>query len=169
MSKKTKAPELAGREADRQRLKESNFFTDVFMRIAVQRNIMLLESILRTITGKLDLKLKSMEGQKSIVSGYRKEVRLDIYAVAEDGSVYDVEFQNERAGADPRRTMAHAGMIMRYLLRTGEKIPKVHEEVNVIFLTSTDYMKTGDATHTYAMLPTDKDGTTSPAFPLKVL
>ena len=67
-------------------------------------------------------KLSWREGQKVVhnLPGYRG-IRMDFYAVAEDGTVFDVEMQKRNEGNIPKRTRFYQALVDSPMLKSGER------------------------------------------------
>lgn len=86
---------------------------DDFMTIVFDRNIEATEFVLNIILGRNDLKVIEVVAQreyKNPVMGGRS-IKLDIYAEDFAGKVYDIEVQNDDAGADIHRARFHSSML----------------------------------------------------------
>jgi len=86
---------------------------DFFMTVVFDQNIGTTEFVLNIILGRDDLEVIEVVAQreyKNPVPGGRS-IRLDIYAKDSDGKVYDIEVQNENAGADVHRARFHSSML----------------------------------------------------------
>ena len=117
---------------------------DFFMTVVFDRNIRATEFVLNIILGRDDLKVIEVVAQrdyKNPLPGGRS-IRLDIYAKDADGKVYDIEVQNENAGADVHRARFHSSMLDTKMLKEKQKFKEIHDSY-VIFITKSDYMKMG--------------------------
>ena len=73
----------------------------------------------------LGIRIKNLswrEGQKVVhnLPGYRG-IRMDFYAVAEDGTVFDVEMQKRNEGNIPKRTRFYQALVDNPMLKSGER------------------------------------------------
>ena len=117
---------------------------DEFMTIVFDRNTEATELLLNIILGRNDMEVTEVAAQreyKNPVMGGRS-IKLDIYAKGSDGKVYDIEVQNENAGADVHRARFHSSMLDTKMLKEKQKFKEIHESY-VIFITRNDYMKLG--------------------------
>ena len=117
---------------------------DFFMTVVFDRNIRATEFLLNIILGRDDLEVIEVVAQrdyKNPLPGGRS-IRLDIYAKDADGKVYDIEVQNENAGADVHRARFHSSMLDTKMLKEKQKFKEIHDSY-VIFITKSDYMKMG--------------------------
>lgn len=133
-----------GKEEDLKLLEEFCLLDDFFMTIVFDRNISATEFVLNIILGRDDLEVIEVAAQreyKNPVPGGRS-IRLDIYAKDSGGKVYDIEVQNENAGADVHRARFHSSIIDMKMLKEKQKFKEIHDSY-VIFITKNDYMKMG--------------------------
>ena len=117
---------------------------DDFMTIVFDRNIEAAELVLNIILGRNDLKVIEVVAQreyKNPITGGRS-IKLDIYAEDSNGKVYDIEVQNDDAGADIRRARFHSSMLDTKMLKEKQKFKEIHDSY-VIFITKNDYLKMG--------------------------
>ena len=136
--------ELIYREEDLKLLAGFTLLDDDFMSIVFDRNIEATELVLNIILGRNDLKVIEVIAQreyKNPVTGGRS-IKLDIYAHDSDGKVYDIEVQNDDAGADIHRARFHSSMLDTKMLKEKQKFKEIHDSY-VIFITKNDYMKMG--------------------------
>ncbi len=122
----------------------TSLLDDEFMTIVFDRNTETTELLLNIILGRNDMEVTEVVAQreyKNPVTGGRS-IKLDIYAKGSDGKVYDIEVQNENAGADVRRARFHSSMLDTKMLKEKQKFREIHESY-VIFITKNDYMKMG--------------------------
>lgn len=92
---------LKYKEEDLKMLAGFTLLDDDFMTIVFDRNIEATELVLNIILGRNDLKVIEVVAQreyKNPVMGGRS-IKLDIYAEDFAGKVYDIEVQNDDAGA----------------------------------------------------------------------
>ena len=135
---------LKYKEEDLKMLAGFTLLDDDFMTIVFDRNIEATELVLNIILGRNDLKVIEVTAQreyKNPVTGGRS-IKLDIYARDSDGKVYDIEVQNDDAGADIHRARFHSSMLDTKMLKEKQKFKEIHDSY-VIFITKNDYMKMG--------------------------
>ena len=131
----TDAEKLAG-------IKALTLMDDVFMQIFFKDNIACVQLILRIIMNKPDLIVKTVKVQH-VLNGAdgTHSVRLDIYAVDADGRHYDIELQNDSAGASPQRSRYNSAMLDVNILKPREDYSVLKErESVVIFITDKDVL-----------------------------
>lgn len=135
---------LKHEEEDLKMLAGFTLLDDDFMTFVFDRNIEATELVLNIILGRNDLKVVEVVAQreyKNPVTGGRS-IRLDICAEDSDGKVYDIEVQNDDAGADVHRARFHSSMLDTKMLKEKQKFKEIHDSY-VIFITRNDYMKMG--------------------------
>lgn len=131
-------------EEDLKLLAGFTLLDDDFMTIVFDRNIEATELVLNIILGRNDLKVIEVVAQreyKNPITGGRS-IKLDIYAKDSDEKVYDIEIQNEDAGADVHRARFHSSMLDTKMLKEKQKFKEIHDSY-VIFITKNDYIKMG--------------------------
>ncbi|MCM1124705.1 MAG: PD-(D/E)XK nuclease family transposase [Eubacterium sp.] len=117
---------------------------DNLMILAFDRNIEAAELLLNVILQRNDLKVLEVMAQreyKNPMSGGRS-ITIDIYAMDEDGKVYDIEVQRESTGADVHRARFHSSMIDTKMLKTQQNFKEIHDSY-VIFITERDVLGAG--------------------------
>ena len=97
------------------------------------------ESILRTIMQKPDLQVKHSGVQADLKNLWGRSIILDCVATDSDGTVYNIEIQQDTAGASPYRARYHAGLLDMYHLRERQDFDKLPESV-IIFITRNDVL-----------------------------
>ena len=129
--------ELEGRyERYRDILKDLTLMSDSFMR-AVLKNPECTEEVLRTILSKKQLKVISQTLQADYKNLQGRSAILDCVAVDREHNLYNVEIQQKREGASPKRARYHSGLLDMNLLEPGEAYQKLPNSY-VIFITETD-------------------------------
>ena len=110
---------------------------DDFARI-VLKDKACLEYILKTI---LDDKYQDIhyQTQYDIKNLKGKSVILDIFGIDGQGTMYNIEIQNDDEGAHPRRARYHEGIIDAYHSYVGEKWKDI-EDMIIIFITDHDVL-----------------------------
>ena len=98
------------------------------------------------ILNKPDLVVKTARTQK-MFQGFKRSIYLDIYAEDSEGTRYNIEVQQSKEGADPRRARFHMGMIDVHSLKAGQGFRKL-PECYVIFITQEDVLKHGKTIYT---------------------
>lgn len=98
--------------------------------------------LLNIILDRDDLKVKEVHGQHVIKNLQGRSVRLDILAVDEKGTCYNVEIQRSDEGADARRARYNSSLMDANLTSAGDKYSAL-AETYVIFITERDILKEG--------------------------
>ena len=131
------AQELVDRyERYRKILKDLTLMSDSFMR-AVLKNPKCTEEVLRIILNKDQLKVVDQRLQADYKNLQGRSAILDCVAVDSDHNLYNVEIQQKREGASPKRARYHSGLLDMNLLEAGESYQKLPTSY-VIFITETD-------------------------------
>lgn len=111
---------------------ELTMMSDMFMRNVL--NILeCAEYILRVITENDDLELTEVVVQKDYKNLQGRSAVLDCVAVNGRKEIYDIEVQQEKAGAGPKRLRYHSSIIDAHSLFAGEDFEKLPES-KVIFI-----------------------------------
>ena len=124
---------------DGYRLMDDNFMTLFF-----DQNFEATELLLNIILNRTDIKVKSMEVQKTekYASVDGRNVILDIFAIDSDGKNYDIEIQRADHGADRKRARFLSSVLDSRMLKTKEDF-KILNESYVIFITEKDVLGAG--------------------------
>ena len=117
-------------------LKDLTLMSDSFMR-AVLKNPECTEEVLRTILSKKQLRVISQTLQADYKNLQGRSAILDCVAVDSKHDLYNVEIQQKREGASPKRARYHSGLLDMNLLEPGEAYQKLPNSY-VIFITETD-------------------------------
>ena len=117
-------------------LKDLTLMSDSFMR-AVLKNPKCTEEVLRTILSKKQLKVISQTLQADYKNLQGRSAILDCVAVDSKHDLYNVEIQQKREGASPKRARYHSGLLDMNLLEPREAYQKLPNSY-VIFITETD-------------------------------
>ena len=117
-------------------LKDLTLMSDSLMR-AVLKNPECTEEVLRTILSKKQLKVISQTLQADYKNLQGRSAILDCVALDREHNLYNVEIQQKREGASPKRARYHSGLLDMNLLEPGEAYQKLPNSY-VIFITETD-------------------------------
>ena len=126
----------------REKIQLATLMDDPFMKDFFTDNISGVQFVLRIIMDKKYLIVKTVKVQYVLnAADGTRSVRLDVYAVDADGTHYDIEIQNDSAGAKPSRARLNSAMLDVNILKSGEDHShlKEHESV-VIFITDKDVL-----------------------------
>lgn len=117
---------------------ELTMMSDMFMRNVL--NILeCAEYVLRVITENDDLELTEVVVQKDYKNLQGRSAVLDCVAVNGRKEIYDIEVQQEKAGAGPKRLRYHSSIIDAHSLFAGEDFEKLPES-KVIFIVDEESM-----------------------------
>lgn len=133
------------RQDDLARLRGLRPIDDDFMRCIFRDNIPLAQLVLRIITGREGLEVKSVETQRDMkrLVGARS-ICLDAYAEDADGQKIDLEVQRSDHGAGKRRARYHSSCMDVENLDAGQDFDEL-PETYTIFITENDVMGKGEA------------------------
>ena len=123
-------------ERYREIIQRLTLMSDAFMR-NVFKKPECLEYILRIILQKKDLRVTEVVIQQDYKNLQGRSVILDCLAEDEDGHRYDVEVQQEKEGALPKRARYHCGLMDMNTLDMGADFEALPESY-VIFITAGD-------------------------------
>ncbi len=124
----------------------ARLINDEFFDLCMHGNIPCVQKIISLILGRDDLSITRVETQKEF-RGLKRSLRLDIYAVDDKGTIYNIEIQVSDEGANPKRARFHASMLNIYHLDKGQDFDKL-PEVYIIFITLNDVLGKGRAVYT---------------------
>ena len=110
---------------------------DDFARI-VLKDKTCLEYVLKTILDDeyLDIHHQTQYDIKNLKG---RSVFLDIFGIDDQGTMYNIEIQNDDEGAHPKRARYHEGIIDAYHSYAGEKWKDI-EDMIIIFITDNDVL-----------------------------
>ena len=120
----------------REILKDLTLMSDSFMR-AVLKNPKCTEEVLRIILNKDQLQVVDQRLQADYKNLQGRSAILDCVAMDSDHNLYNVEIQQKREGASPKRARYHSGLLDMNFLEPGEVYQKLPTSY-VIFITETD-------------------------------
>lgn len=143
-----KEAKITEHEHDLQRLKELRPLDDDFMRVLFQNNLPLAELVLRIILNKDDLVLTDEETQydlKRLVGA--RSLCLDVKAVDDEDTRFDIEIQKASSGARPHRARYHSSAIDVDNLDEGQDFEELPDSF-VIFITEEDIYKENQPIYT---------------------
>ena len=120
-------------------LSELILMDDIFIRI-VLKDVKCTEYILQTILQKPDLKVKTQSIQSDLKNLQGRSLILDCLCSDTNGTVYNIEVQNDSHGASPKRARYHSGLIDMHILKKGKTFENLPESY-VIFICAKDILK----------------------------
>ena len=117
--------------------------SDILSQVIFENNTELVEYIVRLLTRINNLKIVKVEVQKTIpsTSAFRS-ARLDVYALDDKGTRYNIEIENNIRNATPDRALFYLSMIFSHSIKKGIKKIKL-KPAYIIFITKEDYFKQG--------------------------
>lgn len=124
------------------KISEFRLMDDTYMTAFFSDQPELIQFVLRIIMKMDHLVVRSARTQKPLKNIQGRSITLDVDAVDENGTRYDIEVQQENAGAKPKRARCYSSMIDSASLLPGDDFEKL-PETYVIFITSKDYWKLG--------------------------
>ncbi|MDO4502039.1 MAG: PD-(D/E)XK nuclease family transposase [Coriobacteriia bacterium] len=129
-------------EQIRERLRSYTMLDDAFMSAVLTDNVPGTELVLRTVLGKPGLKVIEQHTQHQLKNLRGRSSVLDVHAIDDEGTRYDIEIQNDAAGASLRRARYNASLMDASALEEGASVSEL-PECYVIFITRTDVMGQG--------------------------
>ena len=117
-------------------IKNFTLMSDIFMRNVFKKREC-LEYVLQVIMEKQDLHVIDQIIQKDYKNLQGRSAILDCVAVDREHNLYNVEIQQKREGASPKRARYHSGLLDMNLLEPREAYQKLPNSY-VIFITETD-------------------------------
>lgn len=119
-------------------------FDDTFMSKVFDGNIEATELVLNIILERDDMEVIDVVGQRLIKGELPdgRSIRLDILAKDSTGKLYNIEVQQEKSGALPRRARFHSSVLDTRTLKEKQKFKELLDSY-VIFFTRDDYWEAG--------------------------
>lgn len=130
-------------QEDLQRLKNLRLLDDDFMTRCFENEPACAELVLHIVLGNPGLEVKSVQTQYTMKNLMGRSVRLDIYAVDQDGKRYNIEIQRSDKGASEKRARYNSSLMDANCLKTGESVENL-PETYVIFITEHDIIGEGE-------------------------
>ena len=125
---------------DLERLRKFRFIDDDFMSKCFEDNIECTELVVRIVLNRDDLKIQQVHAQHQIKNLQGRSIILDIYAIDEQGKLYNIEIQRADKGADPKRARYHSSVMDSNTLNAKQTYTEL-PETYVIFITENDVLK----------------------------
>lgn len=126
-------------EEDLKRIAGFRLMDDDFLNACFADNIEATELVLQITLKNKDIRVKSVETQKTLKNLNGRSLRLDI--AASDGERdFNVEVQRADSGAGPRRARYHQSMLDANITVPGEAFDQL-PETYIIFITENDVLK----------------------------
>ena len=122
-------------------LENLTIMDDIFMR-NVLKSVKCTEYILQVIMEDLDLQVIDQTLQKDYKNLQGRSAVLDCVAKDSSGKQYNMEFQQDNEGAEPKRARYHSGLMDMNILNPRENYAELPVNV-VIFITQKDVLGYG--------------------------
>lgn len=100
------------------------------------------ELVLRIILNRDDLIVDHVNCQQDIKNLQGRSIRMDILAHDRKGVIYNIEVQNDDAGADPKRARYNSSLLDANITEAGDDYDQLRETY-VIFITKNDVLGSG--------------------------
>ena len=128
------------KKEDLERLRKFRLIDDDFMSKCFEDNIECTELVVRIVLNRDDLKIQQVHAQHQIKNLQGRSIILDIYAIDEQGKLYNIEIQRADKGADPKRARYHSSVMDSNTLNAKQTYTEL-PETYVIFITENDVLK----------------------------
>ena len=119
-------------------LNELTLMSDMFMR-NVFKKPECTEYVLQIVMGRKELKVLEQVIQRDYKNLQGRSAILDCVAIDGEGNQFDVEIQQDREGASPKRARYHSGLMDMNTLEQGQDFDEL-PEAHVIFITKDDVL-----------------------------
>ena len=120
-------------------IREMTLLDDVFMTRVFENDIKQAQFLLRILFNDDTIKVIEVTTQKRIKNLQGRDVQLDILAEKANGTLFNVEVQNENSGAIPQRARYHMSLLDGQSLPKGQYFDKLPDNY-VIFITKNDVL-----------------------------
>ena len=127
-----------------QRLRDSRLIDNGLMDAFFEGNKEAAELLLKIILNRDDIAVVDVKTEHYLKNLHGRSVRLDIDVRETSGKRFNVEFQRNERGADPKRARYHSAMVDSHMLKPGEYYDKLRDSY-VIFVTENDTLGSGKA------------------------
>lgn len=117
-------------------LNDLTLMSDMFMRNVLKKPEC-TEYVLQVVMGRKELKVLEQVIQKDYKNLQGRSAILDCVATDGEGNQFDVEIQQDREGASPKRARYHSGLMDMNTLEQGQDFDEL-PETHVIFITRDD-------------------------------
>ena len=94
------------------------------------------DKFLQTILEKPELRVKSQSIQSDLKNLEGRSLVLDCLCTDKEGTIYNIELQNDSLGASPKRARYHSGLIDMNISKKGKSFDYLPESY-VIFIKNT--------------------------------
>ena len=121
-------------------IREMTLLDDTFMTKVFEGDIKRAQFLLRILFNDDTIKVKEVTTQKRIKNLQGRDLQLDILAEKANGTLFNVEVQNENSGAIPQRARYHMSLLDGVSLPKGQYFDKLPDNY-VIFITKHDVLQ----------------------------
>lgn len=121
-------------------IREMTLLDDTFMTKVFENDIKRAQFLLRILLTDDTIKVKEVTTQNRIKNLQGRDLQLDILAQKANGTLFNVEVQNENSGAIPRRARYHMSVLDGISLPKGQYFDKLPDNY-VIFITKHDVLQ----------------------------
>lgn len=123
-------------------IKQLRLIDDIFMEKVFGEDIKCTQLLIQIILGKKDLKVTKINKQLPLSNLHGRSVRLDVFAVDTNDTLYNIEVQRGDSGAVPKRARYNSSMLDANITESGDDYSAL-KETYVIFITENDVLKGG--------------------------
>ena len=123
-------------------IKQLRLIDDIFMEKVFSEDIACTQLLIQIILGKKDLKVTKINKQLPLSNLHGRSVRLDVFAVDTNDTLYNIEVQRGDSGAVPKRARYNSSMLDANITESGDDYSAL-KETYVIFITENDVLKGG--------------------------
>lgn len=126
---------------DYERIQKLRLIDDDFAEV-VFKDKACTEFLLNGVLKRNDIKVRDVTCQYAIKNLHGRSIRLDVFAIDETNTVYDVEIQRSDAGATEKRARYNSSLIDASLAKRGDSYKSLNDSF-VIFITENDVFNQG--------------------------
>lgn len=123
-------------------IKQLRLIDDIFMEKVFGEDIACTQLLIQIILGKKDLKVTKINKQLPLSNLHGRSVRLDVFAVDTNDTLYNIEVQRGDSGAVSKRARYNSSMLDANITESGDDYSAL-KETYVIFITENDVLKGG--------------------------
>lgn len=123
-------------------IKQLRLIDDIFMEKVFGEDIACTQLLIQIILGKKDLKVTKINKQLPLSNLHGRSVRLDVFAVDTNDTLYNIEVQRGDSGAVSKRARYNSSMLDANITESGDDCSAL-KETYVIFITENDVLKGG--------------------------
>ena len=123
-------------------IKQLRLIDDIFMEKVFGEDIACTQLLIQIILGKKDLKVTKINKQLPLSNLHGRSVRLNVFAVDTNDTLYNIEVQRGDSGAVSKRARYNSSMLDANITESGDDYSAL-KETYVIFITENDVLKGG--------------------------